>query len=104
PPRSCVAGWSCLHRWLIGVTPTACCHIPSRVRRGDVVVSCTPRRACGAKSGLAYEADDVLGLEHVRFGDLACAIGAIDQDRIDMAGVSDQPLHLRGDRRELGDA
>ncbi len=36
--------------------------------------------------------------------DLAGAVGAVDQDRIDIAGVGDQPLHLGADRLQLGDA
>src|SRR5207248_3927024 len=56
------------------------------------------------KSALADEADDVLCRLQRLFGDDVCAFRAVDQDLIDMAGICRQPLHLRGDRRQLGDA
>src|SRR5258708_4039107 len=54
--------------------------------------------------GLADETDDVLGRLHGLGGDGAGTVGALDQDRIDVAGVGHQPLHFGGDRRKLGDA
>ena len=53
---------------------------------------------------LSDETDDILGLVHGFIGDRLRAFSAVDQDRIDMAGVGDQPLHLGGDRREFCDA
>src|SRR6266567_6604509 len=55
-------------------------------------------------SALADEADDILCRLHSFIGYRARAIGAVDQDLIDMAGIGHQPLHLGGDRRQFGDA
>src|SRR6476646_11374971 len=59
--------------------------------------------ADASTSTLANEADDVLGLLHGHGGNGAGAIGAIDQDRIDVAGIGHQPLHFGRDRRQFGD-
>ncbi len=52
----------------------------------------------------ADETDDILCRAHGLSGDGTGAIGAVDQDRIDMAGVCHQPLHFGGDRRQFCDA
>src|SRR5215467_12956155 len=56
------------------------------------------------KSALADEADNVLCLLHRFLTDCARTIRAVGQDCIDMAWIGDQPFHLGGDRRQLGDA
>src|SRR3954471_7179439 len=57
-----------------------------------------------SESGLPDKADDVLCHLHGFGREGAGAVGAVGQDRIDMTGVGDQPLHLRRNRRQLCDA
>src|SRR5882724_4584851 len=53
---------------------------------------------------LANETDDILRRAHGFGGDGTGTAGAVDQDRIDMAGIGDQPFHFGGDRRQFCDA
>src|SRR3954471_24219953 len=55
-------------------------------------------------SALPDKPDDVLGRVHGFLRDRLCALGAVDQDGIDMSGIGDQPFHFRSDWRELFDA
>src|SRR6478735_6774951 len=52
----------------------------------------------------AHEPDDVLDRVHGFVGYLACAVGAVRQNLINVTGVLHQPLHVRADWTKLGDS
>src|ERR1700712_2935638 len=58
------------------------------------------RRRCKRRlsSGPPDEADDILDGVHVRTGDRVGPLGAVAQNRVDIGGIRDEPLHLAADR------
>src|SRR4051812_10445323 len=91
----------------IPVLRQAVCMLPwrSHVPQAPASTRCAASIMTAAwKLLFADKSDDVFGRLHGCSRDVARAVGAVNQDRIDVGGVGDQPFHLGADRRQLGDA
>ena len=72
------------------------------IGRGDFEGRRLHTSACGIPSARPHEADDILHVGHRLAGHAASPVGAFGEDPVDMAGISEQALHLAADRPQLG--